>query len=322
VTLGKEVEGQIKLINESDAADKSGQVKKLYESFELFLKRITDRPGNTFATLNWIAETFFALASGAELRGQPTPESRKYFDLATKAYQRIIDQMKSDDFGPRENRPQHLIRLQVNIAKCAQRSGDFDKAVKTLQGILKDNPLMLEAQLELSYAYMAWGQKDAARYKVAILGDGSKREDPKTKRTSPLHWGWAHMAVMLQKPMGESPSLKRYFHEARYNLALCRYRQAMAAGTDATTKKDLLEKAENDILLIARLYPDLGEGAGEWEPEQYRKLFATIRREGGKKGGDLQQVVADLQRAADAAATKALGVNTSTPVKPSVPAPK
>ena len=297
VRLGKEIETQLQDIKNSEAADKVSQEEKLLENFERFLSRITARDNNNFATLYWIAETFYSLGAGTEARGKMTETSKKYFGLASTAYNKILSEMGSQaGFVAADKKEQLALRFQVKLANCARRKGDFQVAVNALKKILEANNMMLEAQIELAYTYQAWGESDVTKFNAAILGDGSSRIDPKTKRKSPLFWGWAYQAKLLQKQVGKSVTFTAYFHEARYNLALCHYKQALASASP-TDKKAKLERAEQDILIIARLYPDLGQGAGEWDADLYRKLFIQILRSNSKQG-DLDSVIAANREAA------------------------
>jgi hypothetical protein len=64
------------------------------------------------------------------------------------------------------------------------------------------------------------------------------------------------------------------FHEARYNLALCRLHQARIA-TDRPQRVRLAEAAENDILATRRLVPD--KGGVVWY-DRYNDLLKRIQR--------------------------------------------
>jgi len=295
VTLGKELERQLSELPEDQKVERAA----LLDSFEKFLTRITKRPGNNFGTLNWIAETFYALGAGTESRGQPTKESKSYFAKSSDAFNRIIAEMEKDDkFGPQNTatspnlRDQHKIRLQVKLAVCTRRAGDFDNAIKQLGKILDANPMMLEAQLEAAYSLQAWGASDTAKYKAAMIGD-LKKTDAKTKRVSNLIWGWSHMSILMQKSAAKNKALMGYFHEARYNLNYCRYLRAVAEKVP-DAKKDLLDSAEKDILTIARLYPDMG--GDEWG-SRYRKLYSNVMQLNNRTPTSLDAAMAAARKA-------------------------
>ena len=62
------------------------------------------------------------------------------------------------------------------------------------------------------------------------------------------------------------------FHEARYNLALCRLKYAESK--NGKERIDLLHQAEGDILVIQRLDPKMG---GEKWYGQYDALLRKIQ---------------------------------------------
>ena len=68
------------------------------------------------------------------------------------------------------------------------------------------------------------------------------------------------------------------FNEARYNLALCRMKYAL--GKADPEKTDLLQQAEQDILVVQRLRPDLG---GKKWYDQYDALLRKIQQLMGVK---------------------------------------
>jgi tetratricopeptide (TPR) repeat protein len=309
VTLGRELERQLGEMPE----DKTKERATLLDSFERFLSRITQRSqGNTYATLNWIAETFYGLGKGTERGGQPTPESKKYFGKAVDAYMKILVKMEESDaaaknpndptqvdksklFGPVDSeeapnaRDQTRVRLRVRLANCTRRMGDFKNAAATLQKLIAANPTMLEAQLEAAYTYQAWGLVDPTKYKEAISGvmEGPKR----------VVWGWAHMSQIMQKAGAKNPAMMHYFHEARFNLNRCR--QLRSAAKPADEKKKDLEGTEADIMVIARLYPDLG--GPDWAP-LYKKLFAEVRT-ALNKTGTLESEMAKMTKPATPSGT-------------------
>jgi hypothetical protein len=169
---------------------------------------------------------------------------------------------------------------------------------------------MLEAQMEAAYSLQAWGATETEKYKTAMLGDG-KRVDAKSKKPEKLIWGWSHMSILMQKSAAKNKALLIYFHEARFNLNYCRYQRALAEKTP-DPKKELLDSAENDILVIARLYPDLG--GDDWGA-RYRKLFQNITQLNNKKDTSLDAVVAANRKAVTDATKGATGTAPPPPPK-------
>ena len=87
-------------------------------------------------------------------------------------------------------------------------------------------------------------------------------------------WGWGKIAARVSR----SPKHVNVFHEARYNLALCRFQWALSmAGKE---KVDTLAQAEKDILIVERLYPEMG--GPQWRPK-YDELLKRIQKTSGVK---------------------------------------
>ena len=85
----------------------------------------------------------------------------------------------------------------------------------------------------------------------------------------PQFWGWGKVANRVAR----SPKHADVFHEARYNLAVCRMEFAMTLKGDE--RKEQLDRAKDDILIIGRLYPDMG---GEIWRAKYNELFKRIQK--------------------------------------------
>ena len=85
------------------------------------------------------------------------------------------------------------------------------------------------------------------------------------------------MSIVLAQQMKKSEELKTQFtplfHEARYNVAWCRYREALAATGDQRVQ--YLQQARQAILSIAARYPDLG---GPDRKAQYDQLLQEIEQ--------------------------------------------
>ena len=87
----------------------------------------------------------------------------------------------------------------------------------------------------------------ARRSRIAILlAIAGSRKHPEV-------WGWGEIARRL----AGAAEFRDAFCEARYNLALCRCCLAVAAG-DPQERAELLSRAEEDILTVERLCPDMG----------------------------------------------------------------
>ena len=118
---------------------KSGKTKELEavsKAFEVFFDRVTKREtGSSFASLNWVGETYYSLGSGFDEDGAPPSSKAKvYFQKATTAYQRMLEVAEKD---PKyQDQPESLLGIRLRLADCYRRSGNFDEAIKTLVTVL------------------------------------------------------------------------------------------------------------------------------------------------------------------------------------------
>jgi hypothetical protein len=87
-------------------------------------------------------------------------------------------------------------------------------------------------------------------------------------------WGYGRTAKLI----AGKADLRELFHEARYSLAECRFRFAMTLSQ--SERLETLQQAEQDIVLTARLYPQLG---GPELKERYNSLLQQIQQSMGKR---------------------------------------
>jgi hypothetical protein len=256
------------------------------KGFEAFLTQISGRDeGNTFSTLNWVGETFFNMADKLD-DGAAVPEQAKaYYTNASKTYQGMIGRIKEKKIEPPS--PDALLALEIRLAMCERRLGNFKEAIDRLQAILVKNPRMLEAQRQAAYSYQEWAEAKDAGYYINAMGGG--RKDKATGQN--IVWGWAQMAAMTIR----NPNLQSAFHESRFNLAECRFKMAMKK--TGAEKADLLNRAGKDISYTFTLSPKMG---GEEQYRKYDKLLKNIQRAAGQKDSGL----AGLEEASKQQATK------------------
>jgi tetratricopeptide (TPR) repeat protein len=248
---------------------KTEQLKNVSRGFELFLDRISRRKqGNTFHSLSWVAETFLGMGAGFDPGGKTLPpEAREYYEKAADTFNRILEKCSADaKFAPQ---PGATIGVEVRLARCLRRLGQFEDAMDLLVDVLKDRNLMVDAQVEAAHTYQDWAatQGNARKYLYAIMG--GRRAKRKDGSEINIVWGWGKTAKMVSR----SPRHAGVFHEARYNLALCRFEYAMTLKGAEKTKT--LEMARRDITVLRRLYPDLG--GPEWRAK-YDALLDKIQK--------------------------------------------
>jgi hypothetical protein len=152
--------------------------------------------------------------------------------------------------------------------------GDYIAARDIYVAILKASPMLLPVQMEAARLYQDWGgagKNQHENYQRAIVG---AQPDPAKNNRNTI-WGWTEIARLAA---GDA-KYRDQFHEARYNLALCRYHYAMAQ-EEAAAKKEQLIKAKSDISLTNGLYPDMG---GDTWRGQYDNLLKNVQKELGER---------------------------------------
>ena len=199
------------------------------------------------------------MAEGLDVGGPAVlPQAEKQYRQAVAAFQEILHRAATEaEFSPAA---EVTIALRIELARCLRRLSDNPQALSQLLAVLKDHPLMVDAQVEAAYTYQSWGDEKPEYLEMAIQG-GKRYQEV---------WGWGELARRVQS----EARFRDVFHEARYNLALCRLRQAQIA-TDRPQRARLAEAAENDILATQRLFPDMGGAV--WY-DRYNELLKRIQR--------------------------------------------
>jgi cellulose synthase operon protein C len=275
LSLGRQLEESLKRIraegNETEAA-------KVARGFDFFLTRVADRPAaaTSFASLYWVAETFMNLGSSMDPgSGKPPDEAAEYYQKAAAAYRKIIEACRANpQFAPQ---PGLMAGIQIRLARCLRRLARYQEALDTLVEVLKArgariDPAVVEAQREAANVYQAWGETAPENYVRAMHGGHPvRRQDGEVVN---LIWGWALLSLKVQphKPFQD------VFHEARYNLAQCRLNWALGKADDE--KANLLALAEQDVLNVQRLDPQVG--GRKWY-DKYDALLRKIQQFRGMK---------------------------------------
>ena len=137
--------------------------------------------------------------------------------------------------------------------------GGLRGGAEILVALLQEHPAMVDAQVEAAYTYQSWAAEKPNCLLLAIAGS----------RKYPEVWGWGE----ISRRLAGAAEFRDAFCEARYNLALCRCGLAWAA-RDPQERAELLARAEEDILTVARLRPDMG---GKSWYDKYEALVRAIR---------------------------------------------
>jgi tetratricopeptide (TPR) repeat protein len=262
--IARDLKSQIEL------SDSAANRSALSKGFETFLEQVGSE-AQEFNLMNWVAETFYGMGEAFDTNKTAlTPEAKRYFEKADQQFKRILDKAAKTS-GWLDERL--AVQIQLRAASCKRKLGDFAGAVAALEAILLKNPMMVNVQVEAAYTYQDWAaaKKSEKEYLHAMRGGETKQ----TGKFEPVIWGWG----LLGNKTANAPAFRDTFFEARYNLALCRYRQAKLQSSSSEQKK-LLETSERDIKNVSIV--DKTYGGEAWRPK-FDTLLKTIQRDLAKK---------------------------------------
>jgi tetratricopeptide (TPR) repeat protein len=303
VSLARDLEQQMKL-----AAPEAK--KALSKGFETFLKQI--RSATTeFSVLNWVAETFSGIAAGFDttVQGKPvlTAEAKKYYEEALATYQTILDKVKFDD-------PKLKTQILLRQANAYRHLFQFSKARDIYRDVLKASNTMLNIQVESAKLYQEWAAlaKDEDKSQLYLRAMAGSEKDATTGKN--IIWGWGRLFQTAAK----YPNFRDVFHEARYNLALCRFNMSRVQKTK-TDQQEQLKKAKDAITQTQQLF---GSGP-EWEAwkPRYDALMKEIQKALGEKPLGLPQLQPPAGAAAGKETKEAAGKPAASPAPPPLKPP-
>jgi tetratricopeptide (TPR) repeat protein len=270
ISLGRELEQHLRELRNSG---KTKELESVSKAFEVFLDRITKREGGgSYASLNWVGETYYGLGSGFDEGGGPLSlKAKEYFQKAATAYERMLEAAQKD---PKyKDQPDSLVGVRLRLADCQGRAGNFDAALKTLVAILKEKSVRLNAQVQAAQLHQARGATDPKGYAEAITGSSPGRDGKN------VVWGWAKISQMTVN----RPEFEETFHQARLSMAEARYKYALTQEDEAKRKK-ILEAAKQDLWMTFKLRPNLG---GEETSARYDQMLKQIQKSLGDKEAGL-----------------------------------
>ncbi len=239
----------------------------LVAAFQQFLERAA---GTTkeLSVLSWVADSYANL--GKALRGangEATAASRPFFTKSIDAYREILERSDRNELTLTV---QERLLLETRLAIVYRERGDHAAAMAQFERILRAENNQIFVQVEAARTLQSWGNAgETAAYLKAILGD---QLDPKTQRN--FVWGYGRIARLV----AGKAQFDELFYEARYELAVCRYQYALRQPTHE--RKEVLAQAESDVLMTAKLYPQLG---GPQRKSQYDTLLSDIQQSLGKR---------------------------------------
>jgi hypothetical protein len=253
VSLARDLEKQMEL---AVPATK----KALSKGFETFLKQL--RNGATeFSVLNWVAETFSSLASGFDMGQQLTAEAKQYYEEAAATYDVILEKVKFDD-------PNLRTQVRLRQATTNLRLLKFTAARDIFKELLLEKESMLNVQVEAAKMYQQWAAFPGSE-KLYMKAMAGSEAHPKTGKN--IIWGWGRLFQVTAK----YEEFRNIFHEARYNLAVCRYEYGKTMKSPGD-QEEQYKKAKDAILQTQQLY-GTGPEWKAWEPK-YDALLKKIQK--------------------------------------------
>ena len=278
-SLARDLESQLAL--SKTVAEK----KTLAQGFETFLEEV-GRNSNEFNVKNWVAETLYSVGKGFDTDSKKlTAEAKQYYDKSVKGYEAIVSTAKSNPkfLSPDPVQSQRIeLSLQLRLAKVKKQLRDYQGAIDLFHEILVSKSTMLDVQIEAARTYQLWGDNELStskreqQYLKAIAGGF-----PNTKTKRNTVWGWSQLGKVTGRYL---PKFQEQFHEARYKMAVCRYKYALCKKAKSADRKKYMRYAKTEVMNTYKLYPAMG---GElWQP-RYNNLLMRIQKELGEKATGL-----------------------------------
>ncbi len=268
VSLGRQLEQQLQQLR---GENKTEQVETVLSGFTTLLGRISERAqGVDFRSLNWVAETYYSLGKGLDPGGPEVPaKAAEYYKEALGNYVTLVKRSEQEaGFAP-EDAP---IFLRVRLSRVLRGLRRYDKALEVVIYVIDKlgKETRIDAQIEAATIYQEWAEMPGKEdyYLNAIRGGYEKGGRY-------LIWGWGGIA---KRVAGSYQKFEDIFHEARYNMALCRLKLAQKKSGEERSR--LLDEALLDVRRTYLLYPSLG--GKDWY-DKYDKLVRTIQQLGGER---------------------------------------
>lgn len=269
VGLGRLLRDELDRYREAGEADK---FNKLMTSFETFLNDLYQRKeGQTFGSLSWIGETYFALG---EASTNDASRSATYFEKAGNAFRDILKQAESQ---PNYLQPDQLLAVKVRLIRCYRLKKEFEPGEQLVADVLKQREKDLRAQIEAAYLYQDWGASGstttADKLLTAIGGN------PKL-----YVWGWGKLSnlILNQLNQGKADFLPMFL-EARLNGTISRHKYAQTQ-SDSKKRAEELQKCENELVATVSITKGLTQDQFSQFNAEYRKVL----QDSGKVVEDLK----------------------------------
>ncbi|MEM8666650.1 MAG: hypothetical protein AAGG48_03995 [Planctomycetota bacterium] len=224
---------------------------RLIAAFRLLLDRISATSEDA-ATLRWVGQTLVDLgqASMAPNQTKANGQAAELLKTAIETFKRL---KTIDSEAP--------MAVDYLLGKSYRLVGEYKNSVDVFKELLSEKPTMLDAQMEAARAYEYWAAEVPPKYtgkwyEFALMG---AKPGPDQR---PIIWGWGKISQQTNR----DPKYREIFFDARYHVALCRYRW----GTAIKSTK-VIKQSSKDIMDVYRLNPAMGG------PEQKARFDTLLK---------------------------------------------
>lgn len=241
-----------------DTASPSHQAR-LIDAFRLFLDRITSS-SNDPATLQWAGQTLTEMGESV-MRDGDRKASGQAAELLSSAVETFRHLAENTDDVP--------LTVRYQLGRAERLLGRYGDAIDQFEAVLKEKPMMLDAQSEAALAYEQWAAEVDARYRDKAYDAALNGARPNGQGENTI-WGWGKISQLTSNDL----KYRDQFFEARYHVALCRYLKGKALDSER-----VLQQAIRDITKVAALYPELG---GPKQHQKFDRLLREIQNTAGE----------------------------------------
>ena len=305
VDLGKLLKDELDRLKSNGETER---FEKLMTSFETFLNEMVSRKeGQTFGSLSWIGETYFALG---ETVSSDAAKSTAFYDKAGGAFGDILTKAAADqNFAT----PEQLLGVKIRQVRVHRFKKEFESAETLMSEVIKARPNDIKVQFAACEVYQDWGasgQTDSAKkLKVAINGNEKIGM-----------WGWGQISVKLQKSSAfkTDPAFVETFLDARFNGTQAR--QRYARDLPPKDKQKELDRCLMELTVTSSVTKEMSD-------ERFAKfnaMYREILQEAGKPATDMprSQDVPVAAPVKPAPVEKPAETATTKDGKPADPEPK
>ncbi len=260
-------DGQVKLtsiykrlaFDVREALDSATPAKKakLIQVFQVLLERIAGATDDK-ATLRWSGQTLMDMGEAA-MPPTDVKAQGQALTLISAAAKTFADLRDDKD-----------LTTSFLYARANRLTGKYKDALDELEKILKQKPMMLDAQIEAAQAYESWAAELNPKFAPKAYNAALSGGRPNAKGENTI-WGWGK----ISKQTNRDPKYRDVFFEARYHIALTRFLMGKSMKDDK-----IIAQAARDITSVEALFPDLG---GQKQRDKFDLLLKEIQKAKGEK---------------------------------------